>query len=67
MSDTEGYEVARITIVRTVTNDDDKVTTDWTEGTGLIELLGMIEYGRDHVLCSHPDRFIAIDEDEDDD
>ena len=48
-----GFETARITITRNLTDEGDDIRTEWTDGAPLIELLGLVEYARDSILTAH--------------
>lgn len=50
-----GYETARITITRNLTDEGDDVSTEWSEDAPLIELLGLVEYARDIILRAYVD------------
>lgn len=46
-------EIARITISRVLTDDDDQVQIDATEGMSMIEGLGLLELAKDTWLRTH--------------
>lgn len=48
-----GFETARITITRNLTDEGDDIRTEWNEDSPLIELLGLVEYARDTILRAY--------------
>lgn len=52
MDDQDGVQIARITIIRRLTEDDDLMDYEMSEGLSILEAIGMLHMTADSML--HP-------------
>jgi hypothetical protein len=49
-ADESRYEIARITIIKVIEDDDVVINTDWSDGLALVDALGMLRLAEDTVI-----------------